>query len=134
MPQSESNLSLYFASSHPLNFPKMVTSKGKHKEVITLHIAAHDLPFIANQTGVQLRTIQYLVRRFKDAKETAALASLPKPRRPHKMTLRTRALISWQVLKDPRLTAREVKVKNIQLLGDVSLRSVQQMLHDDLGY
>lgn len=50
------------------------------------------------------------------------------------MTLKIHALISSKVSKNTWLTSQELKEKNPQLLEDVSLRSVQQLLHDDLGY
>lgn len=74
------------------------------------------------------------MKRFKDSGEAIPPTPLPKPGRPRKTTFRTRQLISRQVSKDPRLTARDLKEKNPQLLADVSVRSVQQLLHDDLGY
>uniref|UniRef100_A0A0P4WJ53 Paired domain-containing protein n=1 Tax=Scylla olivacea TaxID=85551 RepID=A0A0P4WJ53_SCYOL len=135
MPPGGAKFSLYFVSYHPLNLVKMVTSKNKLKEVVILHRAGHDLSFIAHQTGVQQRTVQCLVRRFKDAREADALASLPKSGRPHKTIWKTCALISQQVLKYPKLTALELKVeKKSELLEDVSLRNIQQIFHDDLGY
>ena len=103
-------------------------------EIIALVKAGHDLAFIAQQTGVRLRTVQRIVKRFRDTGEASVPAPLPKPGRPRLTSARTRSVIARQVNKDPKLTARELKEKNPKLLGNVSLRSVQQLLHDDLGY
>lgn len=46
-----------------------------------------------------------------DAEEATALSSLPKHGRAPRTTLKTYALISWQVAKDPRLTACDLKEK-----------------------
>ncbi len=51
------------------------------------------------------------------AREADALASLPKSGRPHKVTLKIYALIFQQVLKYPRLTAQELKVKKLRITG-----------------
>lgn len=102
--------------------PKVTTSKDKHKEVIPLYKAGHYLLFIAHQTGVRLRTVQCLVKKFKNSSRTTVPAPLPKPGRPCKITHRTCALIShagslcflvtcleisaqvlWVILQPPRL-------------------------------
>ena len=113
---------------------KVTTSRDKCVEIIALVKAGHDLAFIAQQTGVRLRTVQRIVKRFRDTGEASVPAPLPKPGRPRLTSARTRSVIARQVNKDPKLTARELKEKNPKLLGNVSLRSVQQLLHDDLGY
>ncbi|MPC63203.1 hypothetical protein E2C01_057297 [Portunus trituberculatus] len=78
--------------------------------------------------------MQCLIKHFKETREPSALAPLPKSGRPYKTTLKTCALISMQVAKEPRLTAWEIKEKNPQLLEYVSVRSVQDILFNDLVY
>ncbi|MPC57471.1 hypothetical protein E2C01_051451 [Portunus trituberculatus] len=114
--------------------PISTTSRDKWKEVFTLYKAGHNLPFISNKTSVKLRTTQHLVEHFKEMGEGSALASLPMFSRPRKTTLKTHVLISRQVAKEPRLTAQEIKEKKPQLLEHVSVRSVQDILHNDLGH
>ena len=128
------HLARYLTSYRNCSMPKVTTSKDKRLEIITLVKAGHDLAFIAQQTGVRLRTVQRIVKRFRDTGEASVPAPLPKPGRPRLTSARTRSVIARQVNKDPKLTARELKEKNPKLLGNVSLRSVQQLLHDDLGY
>ncbi len=57
----------YLAFSHYITMPNAITSKDKRVEVIALFKAGHILPFITHQTGVTLRTVQRLVKSFRDA-------------------------------------------------------------------
>ena len=43
-------------------------------------------------------------------------------------------MLHRQVSHNARSTARELKETNPGLLGSVSVRSIEQFLHDDLGY
>ncbi|KAG7165129.1 putative Transposable element Tcb1 transposase-like 8, partial [Homarus americanus] len=61
-------------------------------------------------------------------------APLPKSGRPKLLSPRTLKVISRQVWSNPSLTAREVKERNPRLLSHVSLRYVQQALHNGLGF
>ncbi|MPC83217.1 hypothetical protein E2C01_077919 [Portunus trituberculatus] len=81
-----------------------------------------------------MRTTQHLVNHFKEGGEPSALTPLPKFGRPHKTTLNTCALISRQVAKETKLTAQEIKEKNPQFQEHMSVRSVKDILHIDLGY
>ncbi|XP_068236942.1 uncharacterized protein [Palaemon carinicauda] len=57
----------------------------------------------------------------------------PKPRcgRPRKIKPATLRLIHRQLKKDTSPIVREIKDKNIRVLGEVSLRTVQESIHDD---
>ena len=79
--------------------PKMTTGKEKPKVVFTVQMAwhNHNLPFISSQTGVRLRTIQWLVHCFKEAGEATHYFS----------SLKVCALIFRQVA-----TAKREKEKN----------------------
>ncbi|KAG7169767.1 putative Transposase-containing protein 25 [Homarus americanus] len=85
-------------------------------------------------TGVRLRVVQKLVKRFRELGEDVLPAPLPKSGRPKLWSPWTLKVISRQVRSNPALTAREVKEKKPRLLCHVSLRCVQQALHDDLGF
>ncbi|MPC41532.1 hypothetical protein E2C01_035130 [Portunus trituberculatus] len=54
-------------TSQSPTIPKITSSKGKLKEVFTIHKAGHDLSFISTQKGVRVRATQQLVQCFKDA-------------------------------------------------------------------
>ncbi|XP_076064995.1 uncharacterized protein LOC143039030 [Oratosquilla oratoria] len=100
-----------------------------------------DNKFFLKLKKIQLKIVKYIIAvhghgnfYIYDSGEDCIPAPLPKPGRPRKTTFRIRKLIDRQVRKDPRLTARLLKEKNPNLLGDVSIRSIQQLLHNDLNY
>ncbi|KAG7169811.1 putative Transposase-containing protein 22, partial [Homarus americanus] len=101
----------------PSEMSRRVTTRDDIAVVIALYKANHVLREISAQTGVALRVVQNLVKRFRDLGED----ELPAP-------------LSKSVRSNPSLTAREVKERNPHLLSHVSLRCVQQALHDDLGF
>ncbi|KAG7163142.1 Ubiquinone biosynthesis protein COQ9-like [Homarus americanus] len=113
---------------------RRVTARDDIAAVIALYKANHVLREISAQTGVALRVVQNLVKRFCDLGEDELPAPLPKSGRPKLLSPRTLKVISRQVRSNPSLTAHEVKERNPRLLSHVSLRCVQQALHDDLGF
>lgn len=58
----------------------------------------------------------------------------PRPGRPTKISPHTSKVIRREVVKDPTITAKEIKEDNPNLLGDAHIRIVQRHLHDKLGY
>ncbi|KAG7157859.1 putative Transposase-containing protein 21, partial [Homarus americanus] len=124
---------IYYAYIHG-PYMKRVTTRDDIAAVIALYKANHVLREISAQTGVALRVVQNLVKRFRDLGEDELPAPLPKSGRPKLLSPRTLKVISRQVRSNPSLTAREVKERNPRLLSHVSLRCVQQALHDDLGF
>ena len=110
------------------------TSKQDIGGVISLFKGKHKVKEIATLTGVCERTVQRLIKQYKESGETLTPVPKPKTGRPKKITRRTGKVLNRQVTDNPRCTARELKETNPQLLGGVSLRSVQQFLHDELGY
>ena len=113
---------------------RRVTTKEDVAAVIALYKADHDTKFISEQTGVGVRVVQNLIKRFREEGEDALPAPKPKTGRPKLVSPRTLKVISRQVKAEPFLTARQVKEKNPGLLSHCSLRCVQQALHDDLGF
>ena len=89
---------------------------------------------IAEQLHLGLRTVNRIVARFRE--EGGVNLPVPRPRsgRPSIVSKTTRRIISRQVTANPRLSARQLKENNPQLLGEVSIRCIQKILHDDLGY
>ncbi|KAG7174513.1 putative Transposase-containing protein 18, partial [Homarus americanus] len=114
----------------PSEMSRRVTTIDDIAAVIALYKANRVLREISAQTGVALRVVQNLVKRFRDLGEDELPAPLPKSGRPKLLSPRTLNVISRQVLSNPSLTAREKS----RLLSHVSLRCVQQALHDDLGF
>ncbi|KAG7172016.1 putative Transposase-containing protein 2, partial [Homarus americanus] len=108
----------------PSEMSRRVTTRDDIAAVIALYKANHVLREVSAQTGVALRVVQNLVKRFRDLGEDELPAPLPKSGRPKLLSPRTLKVISRQVRETlpPRL------------LSHVSLRCVQQALHDDLGF
>lgn len=80
------------------------------------------------------RVVQKLVKRYREEGEQAIPTPRPRSGRPKVTSPWTVNVLKRQVEPKPVLTARELKADNPRLLGDVSLRTVQRRLHDDLGY
>ncbi|KAG7175977.1 Transposable element Tc1 transposase-like 15 [Homarus americanus] len=90
---------------------RRVTTRDDIAAVIALYKANHVLREISAQTGVALRVVQTLVKRFRDLGEDELPAPLPKSGRPKLLFPRTLKVISRQVWSNPSLTAREVREK-----------------------
>ena len=110
------------------------TTKEDIKAVITLYKAKHKVSEIVTLTGMCKRSVQRFIKKFKDSDETLTPVPKPKTGRPKLISRRTGKVLNRQVSRNPRSTARELKETNPHLLGNVSVRSIQQFLHDDLGY
>ena len=90
--------------------------------------------YIAEQTGVKPRTIQNIVRKYKEGGGTDVPTHKTSPGRPRKLTNRTLKIIRRQVDLNPSTSMKKVKFNNPQLLGNVSTRTVQRRMSTDLGY
>ena len=113
---------------------RKVISREDVGSVIGLYNANHKVSEIVNLTGVNWRSVYRLISKF--VAEGSDKLPTPKrtPGRPRLTSERTCKVISRQVNANPTLTARKIKETNPGLLGKVSLRSVQQLLHDKLDY
>ena len=117
-----------------VDMPYRTTSKEDTVAVIALYKGDKTVKEIVELTGVKVRTVQRLIKSFVDNGEAFLPTPKPKPGRPALISPRTKVIINRQVNNNPRLTAREVKQNNPQLLDKVSTRTVSKCLHDDLGY
>lgn len=102
--------------------------------IIALYKAGINNKEISRQTAINLRSVQRVICRFKEDGERLEPKPKPKSGRPRKFTERTLNSIKRQDNIQPSITAREIKDRNPRLLGNVSLRTVQLRLHDDLGF
>ncbi|KAG7156164.1 hypothetical protein Hamer_G024084 [Homarus americanus] len=111
-----------------------LTTRDDIAAMIALYKANNELRDFSAQTGVGLRVVQKLVKRYRELGEDVLPAPLPKSGRPKLLSARTLEVISRQVKSNPALTAREVKGRNPRLVSHVSLRCVQQSLQDALEF
>lgn len=107
---------------------------GDVKSVIALYKAGVCTKDIAAQNLINVRTVQRLIKKFRDNGEVALPHPEPKSGRPRKLTQQTLRVICRQIKSKPSLTAREIKDKNPILLSEVSLRTIQLRMHDDLQF
>ena len=103
--------------------------------IASLCKAGHPNRYISDLTGISLRTVQHWTKTFRDNdfKEIEPLHKkyLGKQPKVGKMTI---ALLKREVDKSPRITARQLKERNPQLLSHVSVRTVRRILQRDLLY
>ena len=89
---------------------------------------------ISSVTGVQPRTVQNIVKKFKNGGGVKVPAHGHGGGRPRATAPRTLKVLRREIERNPTLTARKLKEENPDLLGDTSLRTVHRVLHRDLGY
>ena len=122
------------ASVGLLEMPYRTTSREDTSAVIALYKVKKTVLEIVEQTGIPARTVQRLIKRYKENGEAFLPVPKPRPGRPTLISPRTKAVINRQLNNNPRLSAREVKQNNPNLLGNVAIRTVSKCLHDDLGF
>ena len=89
---------------------------------------------ISEQTGVNIRTVQRLIRKHKASGSgevpTHGKGGIP----PRKVSPRSLPLLKRIVDANPTITAKQLKEQNPLLLGEASVRTVQRRLHEDLKF
>lgn len=109
-------------------------TKDQIKVIVSLHKAERPVREIARIVGVTRRCVQKWIRKFRMEGGVATPEQKKRPGRERKTSLRTLNVVKRQVDACPQITAREIKEQNPQLLGQVSVRTVQRCLHDDLEF
>ena len=98
--------------------------------VTSLCKSGHSNEYICNETGISARTVRRWVRKFKLSTD----GDVQLPGRPRKLDQRALRIMRRQVEAEPSITARQLKQRNPGILGQVSVRTIQRHLHNDLGY
>ena len=88
---------------------------------------------ISTITSIPLRSVQRWTKRCRDAGGADPEPPRKRPGGVRKTTPRTLKILQRQVDREPRISAKELKHKNPQLLANVSLRTMQCRLHNNLG-
>lgn len=109
------------------------TTKEDVRAVIALFNKGHSMREISAETGVCLRSVQRLTQQYRDTGCQSLPSAKPKTGRRKMINPRTVNVLKRQVDTHPSITARAVKETNSNLLGQVSLRTVQRCIHDDIG-
>ena len=102
--------------------------------VTALHKAGKSTRYIANETGVSDRSITRWIKKFKASPGGDVELQKKAPGRPRKLDVRALRIIKRAVEAEPSITARQLKERNPGILGEVSVRPIKRVLHDDLGY
>jgi len=113
---------------------RRVTTKQDISAVVSLYKGGKKTPEIVEITQLHERTVQRLIAKFQENGENYDPVPKPRSGRPRLVSKRSLGVVRRQVEANPRLTARELKESNPNILGGVSIRCVQKILHDDLGY
>ncbi|XP_068240528.1 uncharacterized protein [Palaemon carinicauda] len=111
---------------------RKIVGQEEITSIIDLYKAGISVRRICEQKQLSKRTVYRWIHRYEEGDADAIPVPKPKSGRPKKIKPATLRLIHRQLKQDPSLTAREIKDKNSRLLGEVSLRTVQQRIHDDL--
>ena len=106
-------------------------TKEQIAAVSSLCVAGKCNKDISIQTGITLRCVQRWTKKFKDAGDDLPL-QVKRAGLPRKTSKKTLKLLQRQVEAEPRITAKELKEKNPQLLQQVYVRTNQRRLKDDL--
>ena len=85
-------------------------------------------------SGVSLRSVQRWTKKKREVGDAEVPLHKKRPGRPRKNSQRTLKLLQRQVEQEPRITAKELKERNTQLLENTSVRTIQKRLRDDLGF
>lgn len=89
---------------------------------------------IATITGVTLRSVQRWTKNCREAGDADPPLQQKRPGGPRKTSQRSLKVLKRQVDLEPRISAKELKEKNPRLLHNVSVRTIQRRLHDDLRF
>jgi|SRR5215469_10457883 len=100
--------------------------------IIALHKCGYSIRDIAKKLTVPKSTVNFWILRHKN--QGAGSTPAPKCRsgRPRKTTFHTDKVIKRTVLKNPSISAKEIKYEHINVLQDVSERTIQRRLQKDL--
>ena len=119
-----------------------ITIMGKRRNMTSEEIAQICALFksniatkeISELVGVGERSVQRIVKKFKEGGEDTMPEHATKSGRPRLLSCRDERVLRKLVEKNPRASAKNLKDENPQILASVSTRTVQRTRHDRLGY
>ena len=114
----------------PGKYTKLTDVQG----VIDLHNAGHDTAEISHMKGMNRRTVQRILKKFKDSGSGELPLHKKSPGRPRKISKRTQNVLKRAIEIDPCLTANDLMERYPRLLAGVSKRCIQETLQRDLKY
>ena len=97
--------------------------------------AGHPNKYIADSTGISLRSVQRWTKKFRESLDDNVSLQKKSTGRPRKLKQHSLNLIKRIVDNEPSITARQLRERN-PFLSDfpVSLRTIRRRLRTDLGF
>lgn len=115
--------------------PRKELTEGQIASITSLSLVGKGNKEIAAITGVALRSVQRWTKKCRDAGGVVSPSHAKKRTgRPRITSTRTLKVLKRQVDNEPRISAKELKENNPRLLQDVSVRTIQKRLRDDLKF
>jgi hypothetical protein len=87
---------------------------------------------ISETTGIPMRTVERVIKQYRDLLDDQLPVRKPGSGRPRKTGKTAATAMLRTVLKSPAITAKELKKELSGFLGSVSVRTIQQRLQVDL--
>jgi transposase len=107
-------------------------SSAKIGAIVALHKEGMSFKSISDRLHVTKSTAHFWVTRAKATPSEECPTPKIRPGRATKTSKLTDDLIKRVVMKQPTISAREIKMAHIDLLKDVSIRTIQHRLQKDL--
>lgn len=102
-------------------------------DIVALYKAGLTPPDISLCTGVKLRTVQRWVKRYKENGGEEISDIRVYCGRKRVCLSQVLEEIQRQLLSNPRATARQLQNSNPDILGGLSLRTIQRWIREDMG-
>ena len=96
--------------------------------------AGHKPTYISNTTGISLRSCERWSKKFRDNNYEDLPLPSKHPGKARLVSPRGVSILGRDVEKNPRITAKQLKDQNPDILGNVSLNTVRRILRRDLNY
>lgn len=112
---------------------KKQLSKDVRGAIIALHNCGKSQGQIAKELNIAKSTVNLWVSRAKNNEAQTTPSPKKRSGRPRKTNLRTDILMKRLVVKNPTITAKELKFNMKNLLSDVAERTIQNRLQKELG-
>lgn len=110
-----------------------VTTNQEKARILALHEEKVSIVEICRRTGRSKSTILRLISAARNLSPGEIPVHKPLPGQPRKTSKATDHLLKRAVLKNPRITAVELKSMYPSLLGKMSLRGIRNRLQKDFG-
>lgn len=99
-----------------------------------MYKANQSIKNIARNIDITVLAVQIWIKKFRDGNGVEISTHVKLPRLAKKVSFHTANFAKCQVKGNPQISARVIRESNPSLIGDVSIRTAKQLLHEDLGY